>query len=143
MDHWDKNRLWDEYKYRHQHCWNTVFKLVIALVLISVIPYTQREVACVLSWRILVVPLLAVCVSVFGYLRVRRELMALADIKVAHQRAQGILKPETGYFGRDTRRFLLLLILVAVVNLLVVWLVWLPAVESRSGAGCFETRLGS
>lgn len=36
--------LWGEYQYRHEHCWNTVFKLTAAVALLSIIPYTETTV---------------------------------------------------------------------------------------------------
>ena len=46
----DRQRLIrDEYKYRHEHIWATIFKLTFSAVLISVVPYLHREVACVLG----------------------------------------------------------------------------------------------
>ena len=37
--------LWDEYKYRHDLIWQRIFRFTTAVVLISLIPYVQQNIA--------------------------------------------------------------------------------------------------
>ena len=142
LEHQDKDRLWDEYKYRHQHCWNMVFKLTAGVVLISIIPYTQREVACVLNWFAVALPIVAIALGVFGYKRMQRELDVFKKIKAEHRKVQGLVKPsERSSFDRHVKFFLCLLIVGAILNAAVLVLSWRPAVVGdKQGPNCFGNR---
>ncbi len=58
--------VWDEYKYRHTHCWKVVFQLTAAVVFLSAVPYVDPKYARALEWRILLAPGLGVVPAAFG-----------------------------------------------------------------------------
>jgi hypothetical protein len=60
--------LWEEYKYRHEHCWKVVIQITTALIILSIIPYTQKEVVRTLRYGIIAAPLLALGFIVFVFL---------------------------------------------------------------------------
>jgi len=131
--------LWDEYKYRHQHVWATVFKLTAAVVLVSIVPYTNREVACVLGWRAVAPPVVASCLAIFGLVRMWRELEILMTIRAAHRRLQELIKPSDERFSTHVKVFLSLLIIAAIANAYIVLSTWQPAVAPHDGkiSSCF------
>ena len=46
--------LWNEYQYRHEHCWKKlVFQLTGAVVALAIVPYLNPDVAKALGYRIL------------------------------------------------------------------------------------------
>lgn len=132
------DRLWDEYKYRHQHCWNTVFKLTLAVVAISVLPYTQVSVVCALGERqISLLPVLAVSLGLFCSVVMHRELRVLDRIRAAHRAEQ-----KTTDLGGDWFRPLVIAYLIAVsvlagLNVLVVR-AWQAEIK-KSAKPCFDS----
>lgn len=135
----DSDRLWDEYKYRHQHCWNTIFKLTLAVVAISVLPFTQETVVCVLGKWILLLPAVALALSIFGTIVVYRELRILGVIRARHRSIQGT----STELGRDwflglVMFYLVILSFAAGLNLYVIK-DWQAAVDAHSGSQCFRS----
>jgi hypothetical protein len=133
----DKDRLWDEYKYRHQHVWATVFKLTAGVVLVSIVPYTNREASCVLDWLVAAPPVLASGLAVFGQARMKREIAILMEIRAAHRKNQGLIDPAAGSFGKHVDWFLKLLAVAAVANAIVVVSIWRPAIRPVGVRTCF------
>jgi hypothetical protein len=134
--------IWDEYKYRHQHVWDTVFKVTAAVVLVSIVPYTNREVACVLGWLAVAPPAVASGLALLGHVRMKRELEMLKIIKAEHRKAQGLIDPSVGSFGKHVNAFLTLLVFAAIANAIVVLFIWRPGVAPMRGAepsSCFST----
>lgn len=138
MEHQDKDRLWDEYKYRHTHVWNTVFKLTAAVVLISIIPYTKTSVACVLGRGIYIFPSTAVAVGIFGLARLYREFKTFDRIKIEYRKEQGLVNPQKSSFKRDVVLFIGGLILLASINFYVIGKYWGPAIAEENVEKCFE-----
>jgi hypothetical protein len=142
MDQEVKNLLWDEYKYRHQHVWNTVFKLTAAVVLVSIVPYTNREVACVLGWLAVAPPAVASGLALFGQVRMKHELAILMTIRTEHRRLQRLIDATCDSFSKHVNGFLTLLSIAAVSNAIVVLLVWEPVVIITRGErrACFAAQ---
>jgi hypothetical protein len=135
-----KSLIWEEYKYRHEHIWATIFKLTAAASLISVAPYIHREVACVLGLSVLLLPLLALSLCVFGYARLARELLVLDTVKKMHRELQGTTAlNEGGSFTRHAKLFVAMLCLVVLLNGVVLGCVWVSAAGGNTGKGaaCF------
>ncbi len=80
--------IWDEYKYRHEHCWKTVFQLTSAAVLLGVIPYLGDKIPKGLDYWLLSTPVLAVFLIGFAMLRLQRELSLLSRVKSLHRQRQ-------------------------------------------------------
>ena len=78
--------LWDRYRYRHEHCWNLVFKITTAVVAILIIPYIRHDITESVGWLILALPATAVGLLLFSHLRMDRELDVLDKVKKEHRR---------------------------------------------------------
>jgi hypothetical protein len=88
--------LWDEYRYRHEHCWNLVFKITAAVVGILIIPYIRPDITRSVGRLILALPLTAIGLVVFSFFRLNRELDVLARVKKVHRKRQGKTYPDIG-----------------------------------------------
>ena len=115
--------IWDEYKYRHQHCWNTVFKLTGAAVLLGLVPYLEAKVPRNLGYWLLSPPILAIALIILGMLRMRRELLLLDQVRKLYRKRQHSLygwhiEPHTS-FNKHVLFYLLFLLLLAIVNVAV------------------------
>src|SRR5213595_980459 len=77
------NYVWDEYKYRHELCWQAIYKLAASAVVLGVLPYPNAKLTQVLGDWMLVPPVLATLLIAFGVFVVNNELRLFAKIKVA------------------------------------------------------------
>jgi hypothetical protein len=85
----DLNYLWDEYKYRHDLIWRTMIRIAVVVITLAILPYTvDEEIAELLGNLILVPPLLAVLLVLFGGLLIRNELRLLSYIKETYRPLQ-------------------------------------------------------
>jgi hypothetical protein len=129
------NLLWDEYKYRHEHCWKVVIQITTALVILSVIPYTEKEVVRVLRHGIIAIPLLALGLVGFSFLIMWRELVLFAKIKKEYRDLQGRLnivqyKTKSSRFTFFVLFYIFCLFVMGLFNLYFVWSIWIPYVLS-------------
>jgi hypothetical protein len=126
------DRIWDEYKHRHDLCWKLIFQFTVAAVVISVVPYVKEDIAKKLQEGILLLPLLAVAFTGLGWRRLSRELRLLEMIRRKHRELQGLKKKdqESG-FTKDVQLYFACLLFLGIVNGVVVWLIWLPAVTGN------------
>ncbi len=90
--------LWGEYKYRHDMIWQRIFQFTTAIVLISVIPYIQPDIARALGSTILIASGLALVLALFVLLVIWNELDAFWKIKQEYRRWQNQL------FGYEVHR---------------------------------------
>jgi hypothetical protein len=116
--------IWDEYKYRHEHCWNTIFKLTSAAVLLGVVPYLDTKLHGWLVYWLLAPPVLAVALIRFGMLRMVRELSLLREVKSFHRERQRRLyrfhsNGQQGTFDKHVWWYLRVLLLLATVNVVI------------------------
>jgi hypothetical protein len=126
--------LWDEYKYRHDLIWQRIFRFTTAVVLISIIPYVQQQIASLLDIGILIAPVLATLLAVFVRIVIRNELEVFRRIKTAYRRQQNKLldddlkhdRDENGRFEWLVLLYLAILGVLSVVNVGIAALVWLP-----------------
>jgi hypothetical protein len=116
--------IWDEYKYRHEHCWKTIFKLTSAAVILGVIPYLDTKLPKEFWYWLLAPPVLAVALIGFGMLRMVKELSLLRDVKSLHRERQRRLyrfhndgRPAT--FDKHVWWYLGILLFLATVNVIV------------------------
>jgi hypothetical protein len=110
------DRVWAEYKYRHEHTWNTVFKLTLSVLAISVLPYTQQTVVCVIGKPILTLPFVAAVLSVFGSVVINRELRILARVRDVHRTLQRTTDLGADWFRPLVLSYLVALTIAACVN---------------------------
>lgn len=80
--------LWDEYKYRHELCWNAVFKATVSVVVLGVIPYSNLSIAKVLRSWILVPPVLSCILVLFSLWVVWNEIDIWKPVKSAYTSLQ-------------------------------------------------------
>ncbi|MFP2770119.1 hypothetical protein [Oceanisphaera sp. KMM 10153] len=124
--------LWDEYKYRHDHIWQKLFQITIAVVLLGAVPYLKPEITQVLKGWILIAPLLGTVLSLITLVLMHFELMLFAKIASAHrshQERQGLIKHSRhNYFRYLVMTYVGFLLLVSIANVAVVRLLWLGPV---------------
>lgn len=77
--------LWDEYKYRHDHIWQKLFQITIAVVLLGSVPYLKPEVTQVLHKWILIAPLLGCILVLISLMLMHFELTLFSKIATAHR----------------------------------------------------------
>jgi hypothetical protein len=129
--------LWEEYRYRHDHIWQRIFRFTTAVVLISIIPYVQQTIAGLLGAWILIAPTLATILAVFVLVVMRNELELFGRIKTAYRRQQNTLldddlKHDLGKKSDFNRLVMFYLSSLAVLSLANGWIafcVWLPRVS--------------
>jgi hypothetical protein len=126
--------LWGEFKYRHDLIWQRIFRFTAAIVLISIIPYVQQDIARKLGIGILIAPVLATLMAVFIWIVMRNELKLFEKITTAYWRQQNKLLDHDLKHDLQAKRpfdrLVLLyfgsLIVLSFVNGLIAWLIWLP-----------------
>ena len=117
--------IWDEYKYRHEHCWKLIFQITAAVVALSVIPFTNDEIATSLDYWIIALPALGFALTLFSLRRMSHELDLLDKIRQRHRELQadlqGIVYQERrSTFSRDVKLYLCALALLSVVDILAI-----------------------
>ena len=126
--------IWDEYKYRHEHCWKLVFQITTAVVAVSVIPFTDNAIAISLRYWIVALPALGFVLTLFSLPRMSNELDLLDKIRQRHRELQAnlqgiIYKERRSTFSRDVRLYLGALALISVIDILAIVFVWIPSLE--------------
>ena len=117
--------IWNEYQYRHEHCWKTIFKLTGAAVLLGVVPYLDFQNARALGLWLISPPSLAVALILFAILRMRRELSLLSQVRGVHRERQrglhGFTFPKTrlGSFSQHVTAYLWILFTLAAANVVI------------------------
>ena len=114
--------LWDEYRYRHEHCWSLIFKVTAGVIAILIIPYAQPEVTKSVGIAIVFLPAVAVGLVVLAWIRFGKEIDLLNKVKTAHRLRQATVQPISygvgcSTFKRDVRRYLLSLAALAVAEM--------------------------
>ena len=130
--------LWEEYKYRHDLIWQRIFRFTTAVVLISIIPYVQQDIARLLDLAILIAPVLAMLLAIFVGVVMSNELKLFRKIKTAYRRQQNKLldddlkhhSDEDGPFEGLVLLYLGILGVLSLANVLIVSLVWLPKLRA-------------
>lgn len=124
--------LWDEYKYRHDHIWQKLFQITIAVVVLGAVPYLKPEIGQVLGSWILIAPLLGSMLTLITLVLMHFELTLFAKIAAAHrqhQEQQGLLNhSKHNYFRYMVMTYVSFLLLVSIANVLVIRWLWLDAV---------------
>ena len=122
--------LWDEYKYRHELCWNLTFKLTITILTLGVIPYTNIEVVKAIGYWILVAPLLSIIYGVLGSRKLKGELRILEHIRKLYRSLQDEMtvrfyKNRRSSFQSFILRYIYFLIACASINLIFITFFWI------------------
>src|SRR5262245_29421263 len=83
--------LWDEYKYRHELCWKLIFQVTAAVAIVSIIPFTQVDIAKALGYWMVFLPALGIILTLFSMARLNKELDILDKIRAKHRALHKIL----------------------------------------------------
>lgn len=129
--------FWEEYKYRHDLVWQRVFIFTTAVVVLSTVPYIQKEIAHLLGVAILIAPILATFLAGFVWVVMRNELKLLDKIKKAYREEQNKLLSkklkhdlcEKSGFTPLVLSYMGILVILSFGNILITWLVWLPKLQ--------------
>ena len=122
--------IWDEYKYRHEHCWKLIFQITIAVVIISIIPYSQVHVGERLREWIVLLPSVGCALTVFGLARLNGEMKILANLRTRHRKIQSELHgieygKEADVFSRHVHMYLGFMLILEIVNAVVLLCLWI------------------
>lgn len=130
--------FWEEYKYRHDLVWQRVFTFTTVVVLLSIVPYVQKDIARLLDIAILIAPVLATFLAAFVWVVLWNELKLLNKIKKAYRRQQNKFLDDdlkhdlckTSVFTPLVLSYMGILLLLSFGNILVTLLVWLPKLQA-------------
>ncbi len=128
--------FWEEYKYRHDHIWQRIFKFTIAIVLISIMPYIQKEIICILSYWVLIAPILAFLLSCFVFSVMHNELQLFGKIKKVYRFEQNKLMDDDlaheinkqSTFDIQVMAYFGILVFLTIINCFIVGQVWIPKI---------------
>lgn len=125
--------LWDEYKYRHEHCWNLTFKFTLSVVALGIIPYIKTEIVETVDYWTVIPPLLSIIFSVLGFIQLRRELRLLDHIRNLYRSLQDSItfpfhKGNKGSFRISILIYASFLIAAAILNTYSINEKWIPEV---------------
>ena len=123
--------VWDEYKYRHEHCWKLIFQTTAAVVAIAIVPFTNREIASSLGYWILALPTLGLILTLFALRRMNKELALLDVVRQRHRDLQGQLQgisyiERHSTFSRDIKLYFSALAILSVLDIIAITFVWIP-----------------
>jgi len=126
--------IWDEYKYRHEHCWKLIFQITAAVVAVAIIPFTNDEIATSLGYWIVALPALGLALTLFALPRMSNELDLLDKIRRRHRELQAdlqdiIYEERRSTFSRDVKLYFGALALLSIIDILVIILVWIPSLK--------------
>jgi Na+/melibiose symporter-like transporter len=119
----DDELVWEEYQHRHDLCWKLIFQTTIAVIVIYVVPYVERDVAAKLQYFMVFLPVIGIALVVFALRRFLSEEEHLERVRQKHWSTKGV---EHSSFRRDATFFLGALIALGVVNIAAICLVWVP-----------------
>jgi hypothetical protein len=80
--------IWLEYRYRHDLRWKLIFQIPTAVVVLSVVPYVEQDVAAKLRGWIVALPGIAIALAAFGWFQLRKELDGLDWTRSKHRTLQ-------------------------------------------------------
>jgi hypothetical protein len=121
--------LWEEYRYRHELCWRVPLQTTAAAVILSTLPWAQPQIADILHWRILLVPLLGIVLTIFAVIMMWRELGRLLPVRKRYRDLQPKLLgvppiPGSRWFSFRVRVIGYLAILCALQGINMSFLLW-------------------
>jgi hypothetical protein len=130
--------LWDEYKYRHEHCWNITFKVTTAVVILAIIPYTQVQITERVGRWLVILPIVGVALTVLGIIRLYREMKILGKLRERHRAINypsfGMeYQNEGSHFTRDILMYLACLLILQIINVILLLSLWIPKLTMTKG----------
>ena len=126
--------LWQEYQYRHDLCWKSLFRLTGAVLFLSVIPYLYEKITKVMGIWMLTLPVIAIIITIFGWLLIIPELDLLDKIRNNYRCFQNKIFPfkhnGDSSFNRRVKFYIVLLIILIGVNFVYLYFFWIPNHET-------------
>ena len=121
--------IWDEYKYRHEHIWKLIIQITVAVVIISVIPYSQPHISERLREAVVLLPIVGFALTSLGLVRLDSELQILEKVRARHRELQSALhgiehRTEAGRFNRHVKVYLGVIMFLEVANIVVLLWLW-------------------
>lgn len=121
--------IWDEYKYRHEHVWKLIFQITVAVVVVSIIPYSQVHVGEKLRELVVVLPVIGLALTLIGLARLSGELRILEKVRARHRQLQRDLHgiehgAEASQFSGQVKAYLVFIMLLEVANIIVLLCFW-------------------
>ena len=121
--------IWDEYKYRHEHCWKLIIQITVAVVVVSIIPYSQVHIGEKLKEWIVLLPSVGFALTVLGLVRLNREMKILEILRSKHRELQSAshgvkYDDDDSWFATHVHIYLVSILLLEVVNIIVLLRWW-------------------
>jgi hypothetical protein len=127
--------IWDEYKYRHEHVWKLIVQVTVAVVIISIIPYSQPLVSARLREGVVLLPLVGFALTLIARARLIREMEILGKLRSRHREIQKELHgiehgAEASSFSEQVKLYLVSILILEAVNVVVLLFLWLESPQS-------------
>ncbi len=87
-------QLWSEYQYRHDLIWKRIFRTVVVVAFLSVVPYVQPDLIPTFTWAILLAPALGLPFMIGAYKVVANEYALFSTVRKAYRKAVGPYVPD-------------------------------------------------
>lgn len=117
---------WEEYKYRHEFCWNLMSRITLITTTLSILPYLDKDFTEKAKALVIFTPLIGILFAILGSLRLHRELKLLDRIRGLYRKFQNTLViPELkikSTFTLEAMIYILLLTSLSIFNFILVLL---------------------
>ena len=80
--------LWDEYRYRHELCWNLLFKITLVTATISITPYLNKEIIGEAGRLVYFTPPIGILLALVGGIWLIKEALLLGIIRSEYRERQ-------------------------------------------------------
>jgi len=122
--------IWDEYKYRHEHVWKLIFQITIAVVVISIIPYSQVHISEKLKEWVVLLPLVGFALTVFGLVRLNSELRILDKLRERHRELQSEShqiehEVDASWFTTHVQGYMASMLILEIANIIILLGLWI------------------
>lgn len=81
----DAQLVWDEYAYRHEHIWSTIYKLTYIVAILGALPYLNEDLAFELGYAAMIPSALGSLLSFLGSMMIFREMQVFEPVKIRHR----------------------------------------------------------
>ncbi len=116
-------QLWSEYQNRHDLIWKRIFRTVLVVAFLSIVPYVQPDLIPTFSWAILLAPALGLPFAIGAYKVISNEYALFSTVRKAYRKAvgpyvEGYPKPEDKETVLYWRLFMMLVMVLWALNFL-------------------------
>ncbi|MBI3158570.1 MAG: hypothetical protein HYZ26_03095 [Chloroflexi bacterium] len=119
------NLLWEEWKYRHEIYWQSIYRWGLAVGFITIAPYYfQERLISTLGWQVVAFPAVAALLAIFAAWHLGAEYVRLGEVSQRYHLVLGEHAPKRlpkGLFSRSiskavTRMFLFVGLVLQALN---------------------------